>query len=107
MGRLVRAEPDRDLGAELHDNELRVRREGLSSPTPSGNGGFNWTAVGNQASGHSTRRVPTASGRAATDPAVEGQCSLNADPNADAEDPRVGGRHDEPRQRDRAVGGLG
>ena len=74
---------------KLHDNELVFAAKGLSSPTPSGNGGFNWTAVGNQASGLLDTTGTHSFGTCGTDPAVEGQCSLNADPNADAEDPRV------------------
>jgi hypothetical protein len=81
--------PTGTLAPKLHDNELVFAAKGLASATPAGNGGFNWTVVGNQASGLLDTSGTHGFGNCGTDPAVEGQCSLNANPDADAEDPRV------------------
>jgi hypothetical protein len=48
------------------------------------NGGFHWVAVGSQLSG-----ILDTTDTCGASAANEGQCSLNNDPNADAEDPRV------------------
>jgi hypothetical protein len=71
-----------------HNNEMVFAAKGLSDPTP-GNGGFAWTAVGNQNSALlDTSGINHFGGCAASD-AAEAGCSLNKDPNADAEDPQV------------------
>jgi hypothetical protein len=71
-----------------HDNEMVFAAKGLADATP-GRGGFSWTAVGNKGSALlDASGTNHFGGCAATDTAEEG-CSLNANPAADAEDPRV------------------
>ena len=52
-------------------------------------GGFHWVAVGNGGQGDLDTPRSTASARARVSIGAEQACSLNADPTADAEDPRV------------------
>ncbi|MFL5860763.1 MAG: hypothetical protein ACJ780_08300, partial [Solirubrobacteraceae bacterium] len=69
----------------LNSNEMVFAAKGTG---PGGDGGIHWTAVGNGAQGNLDASVqgPQSCGVSA---AVEKSCSLNADPAADAEDPRV------------------
>jgi hypothetical protein len=68
--------------AGLHANELVFAAKGVADPAA--DGGFHWVAVGS----HLSETLDTTDTCAAS-AANEGQCSLNNDPNADAEDPRV------------------
>jgi hypothetical protein len=71
-----------------HNNEMVFAAKGLADATP-GRGGFSWTAVGNKGSALlDASGTNHFGGCAASDTAEEG-CSLNANPAADAEDPRV------------------
>jgi hypothetical protein len=71
-----------------HDNEMVFAAKGLADATP-GAGGFSWTVVGNNGFGLLDATGTKHFGAcAATDAAEEG-CSLNVNPAADAEDPRV------------------
>jgi hypothetical protein len=69
--------------AGLHANELVFAAKAISDGVAA-NGGFHWVAVGSQLS--ATLDTTNTCGASATN---EGQCSLNNDPAADAEDPRV------------------
>jgi hypothetical protein len=69
--------------AGLHANELVFAAKAISDGVAA-NGGFHWVAVGSQLS--ATLDTTNTCGASATN---EGQCSLNKDPAADAEDPRV------------------
>ena len=62
--------------------------KGLADPAP-GRGGFSWTAVGNQNSALLDATGTNHFGGCTASDAVEAGCSLNKNPNADAEDPRV------------------
>jgi hypothetical protein len=70
------------------NNEMVFAAKGLADATPS-RGGFSWTAVGNQNSALVDTTGPNHFGGCAASDAAERGCSLNKDPNADAEDPRV------------------
>jgi hypothetical protein len=67
----------------LHPNELVFAAKAISDGVAA-NGGFHWVAVGS----HLSETLDTTDTCAAS-AANEGACSLNNDPNADAEDPRV------------------
>jgi hypothetical protein len=67
----------------LHANDLVFAAKAISDGVTA-NGGFHWVAVGNQLS--ATLDATNTCGASA---ANEGQCSLNSDPSAAAEDPRV------------------
>jgi hypothetical protein len=68
-----------------HDNEMVFAAKGTSNGAA--DGGFQWTAVGTGGTGLLDN---TANGGACgASAAAEGNCSLNKDQNADAEDPRV------------------
>jgi hypothetical protein len=69
--------------AGLHANELVFAAKAISDGVAA-NGGFHWVAVGSQLS-ETLDTTDTCAASAAN----EGQCSLNNDANADAEDPRV------------------
>jgi hypothetical protein len=71
-----------------HNNEMVFAAKGLADPTP-GHGGFNWTAVGNENSALLDASGLNHAGGCAASDAAEAGCSLNKNPNADAEDPRV------------------
>ena len=72
-----------------HNNEMVFAAKGLSAPTPTGNGGFNWTAVGNHDSALLDASGTNHFGGCAASNTAEAGCSLNKNPDADAEDPRV------------------
>jgi hypothetical protein len=71
----------------LHANELVFAAKGVADGAA--DGGFHWVAVGSQLSATLDTTGANAFGTCAASAANEGQCSLNHDPNADAEDPRV------------------
>ena len=72
----------------LHGNDMVFAAKGVADTTP-GLGGFHWVAVGNSASGILDNRGTNQHGLCAESALVEGACSLNSDPDAGAEDPRV------------------
>ena len=72
--------------AGLSSKGLVFAAEGISDPTALG--GIHWQAVGNQLSG-TLDHVGAGFGTCAASVTNEGQCSLNADPGQNAEDPRV------------------
>jgi hypothetical protein len=71
----------------LHTNELVFAAKGVADAAA--DGGFHWVAVGSQLSATLDTSGANAFGTCAASVANEGGCSLNSDPNADAEDPRV------------------
>jgi hypothetical protein len=75
----------------LHDNEMVFAAKGVApgSPAPTGtvDGGFDWTTVGN--GGQGLLDATADGGACGTDATSEAGCSLNADPDAEAEDVRV------------------
>ena len=72
----------------LHTNELVFAAKGVSDGITA-HGGFHWVVVGNQSSGTLNKKGANKFGACAASATKEGQCSLNNNPNADAEDPRV------------------
>jgi hypothetical protein len=79
-------------GAGLNNNEMVFAAKAVApstAPAPTGNvdGGFNWIAVGNGAQGV----LDNSAGGGFCGQSIpnENACSLNANPAADAEDPRV------------------
>ena len=73
---------------QLQSNEMVFAAKGV--PDAAADGGFHWVAVGNGAQGVlDTTGSPTRFGTCATDAPAEAACSLNANANADGEDPRV------------------
>jgi hypothetical protein len=79
---------EKDPGtAGLAENEMVFAAKAVKDEAP-GAGGFHWVAVGNQLSG--TLDTPGKGfGACSESKANEEKCSLNSDPKADAEDPRV------------------
>jgi hypothetical protein len=77
-------------GAELlHGNEMVFAAKGVKDPTP-GAGGFRWEAFGSQAGGHALDVSGSNKfGKCAESAADETGCSLNKNPEQNAEDPRV------------------
>jgi hypothetical protein len=77
---------------KLHDNEMVFAAKGVApgTPPPTGtvDGGFDWTAVGNGGQGLLDDTAGSG-GTCGASPANEAGCSLNANPDAEAEDPRV------------------
>ena len=73
--------------AGLHGNDMVFAAKGINDGVAA-NGGFHWVAVGNVLQGTLDTSAP-GFGACAASAAAEGQCSLNKDPAADAEDPRV------------------
>jgi hypothetical protein len=75
----------------LHDNEMVFAAKAVQDSGAGVDGGFHWQAVGNNAQGEldTTGTAPQNFGSCAADATSEGNCSLNASPTADAEDPRV------------------
>lgn len=76
----------------LHNNDMVFAAKGVTpsaAPPPTGtvSGGFNWVAVGRSAQG--VLDDTTAGGTCVASATAEGACSLNSDPTAGAEDPRV------------------
>jgi hypothetical protein len=76
------------LSGLTHDNEMVFAAKGLADPT-AGRGGFSWTAVGSQNSALLDDTGTNHFGGCAASDAAEAGCSLNKNPDADAEDPRV------------------
>jgi hypothetical protein len=76
------------LSGLSHNNEMVFAAKGLADPAP-GHGGFNWTAVGNQNSALLDSTGANHFGGCAASDSAEAGCSLNNNPSADAEDPRV------------------
>jgi len=75
-----------DLG--LRTNELVFAAKGV--PDVGADGGFHWQVVGNAGTGVLDNSGATHGfGACAESQAAEGACSLNKDPAADAEDPRI------------------
>ena len=79
-------------GAGLNNNEMvfaakATAPSATTPPTGTVDGGFNWTAVGNGAQG--VLDGSTGGGFCGQSVANENACSLNANPAADAEDPRI------------------
>jgi hypothetical protein len=79
-------------GAGLNNNEMvfaakATAPSATAPPTGTVDGGFNWTAVGSGAQG--VLDDSTGGGVCGQSVANENACSLNANPAADAEDPRV------------------
>ena len=74
---------------QLRSNEMVFAAKGVADA--SGDGGMHWVAVGNNAQGllDTSGTPPQNFGSCAANAANEAQCSLNADPTVDAEDPRV------------------
>ncbi len=73
----------------LHGNEMVFAAKGISDGVGA-NGGFHWVAVGNQLQGTlDTSGANNHFGACAETATAEAQCSLNKNPGADAEDPRV------------------
>jgi hypothetical protein len=75
----------------LHNNEMVFAAKAVQDTGAGVDGGFHWQAVGNNAQGEldTTGTAPQNFGSCAADATSEGNCSLNANPAADAEDPRV------------------
>jgi hypothetical protein len=69
----------------LHDNDMVFAAKAVND----GNGRFHWVTVGNRASGTLDNAGNNRFGACAENATVEGDCSLNADPDKGAEDPRV------------------
>jgi hypothetical protein len=74
---------------QLRSNEMVFAARGIADP--SGDGQLHWQVVGNNASGtlDATGTAPQNFGSCATDATSEENCSLNANPTVNAEDPRV------------------
>jgi hypothetical protein len=83
-----KGDTNRGTSGLTHGNEMVFAAKGLADPAP-GRGGFSWTAVGNQGSGLLDATGTNHFGACAASDAAEAGCSLNKNPNADAEDPRV------------------
>jgi hypothetical protein len=76
-------------GIGLHGNEMVFAAKGVKDETP-GNGGFHWVAVGNQLSATlDTSGATNKFGSCAESTTNEAQCSLNRNPNENAENVRV------------------
>ena len=80
-------------GVGLRGNEMVFAAKATSNTTTA-DGGFQWTAVGlNDAQVLDTQGTTPSGGKhfgnCAVLPTAEANCSVNKDPNADAEDPRV------------------
>ena len=75
----------------LHDNEMVFAAKAVTDANLGVDGGFHWRAVGNNAQGvlNTDGTAPQNFGSCAADATSEGNCSLNANPAANAEDPRV------------------
>lgn len=71
----------------LHANEMVFAAKGVADGAA--DGGFHWVAVGSQLSATLDTSGANPFGTCAASAANEGQCSLNTDPNANAEGPRV------------------
>jgi hypothetical protein len=72
----------------LHSNQMVFAAKGLSTPTPN-TGGFDWTVVGSQGSGLLDAGGVNHFGSCGETADAEAACSLNKNPDADAENPQV------------------
>jgi hypothetical protein len=72
----------------LRNNEMVFAAKGISDGVAA-NGGFHWMVVGNQLSGTLDTSGAHGFGACSVSGTSERQCSLNHNPNKDAEDPRV------------------
>jgi len=76
-------------GAEkLHENELVFAAKGVKDGVEA-NGEFHWVAVGSHETGELGNTGTNKFGPCADSAEIEGKCSLNSDPEKDAEDSRV------------------
>ncbi len=76
--------------AGLHTNEMVFAAKGVApvpAPTGSVDGGFNWVTVGT--GGQGVLDSSSTGGPCGASQSAEAGCSINKDPGADAEDPRV------------------
>jgi hypothetical protein len=80
--------PDTGISGLTHINEMVFAAKGVSDGVAA-NGGFHWVAVGSQASATLDTTGTNHFGGCAASDTAEGQCSLNHNPKADAENPRV------------------
>jgi hypothetical protein len=86
-----KGESDTPESLLTHNNELVFAAKGVADGVAA-NGGFHWVAVGSQGSAtlDATANDNTNHfGACAASDTAEGQCSLNMNPKADAENPRV------------------
>jgi hypothetical protein len=76
---------------QLRSNEMVFAAKAVQDAGAGVDGGFHWQAVGNNAQGEldATGTAPQNFGSCGADPTSEANCSLNANPANDAEDPRV------------------
>jgi hypothetical protein len=72
---------------QLQSNEMVFAARGISDATADGN--FHWQVVGSQLQGVLDTTGANSFGTCGASATNEGQCSINKDPVADAEDPRV------------------
>jgi hypothetical protein len=79
---------DTGVSGLTHNNEMVFAAKGVGDGVPA-NGGFHWVDVGSQASATLDATGNNHFGPCAATDAAEGQCSLNHNPKADAENPRV------------------
>jgi hypothetical protein len=75
-------------GLGLNGNETVFAAKAVKDET-AGAGGFHWVAVGNRSSGTLDTSGTNKFGACAESKGHEEKCSLNSDPKADAEDPRI------------------
>jgi hypothetical protein len=71
-----------------HNNEMVFAAKGISDGVAA-HGGFGWTAVGSQTSALLDASQTNHFGGCAASDSAEAGCSLNKNPNVDAEDPQV------------------
>jgi len=81
-------EKDSTAISGLRSNEMVFAAKGISDGVAA-NGGFHWIAVGRRLSATLDRTDVNGFGSCAASVVNERSCSLNSNPNGDAEDPRV------------------
>jgi hypothetical protein len=79
---------DFGISGLTHDNEMVFAAKGVGDGVAA-NGGFHWVAVGSQGSGTLDTTGPAEVGACGSSDTAEGQCSLNQNAKADAENPRM------------------
>jgi hypothetical protein len=79
---------DHAVSGLTHNNEMVFAAKGVADGVAA-NGGFHWVAVGTQGGATLDATGTNEFGACAASDAAEAQCSLNTNPNADAENPRV------------------
>jgi hypothetical protein len=79
---------DNAVSGLTRNNEMVFAAKGVGDGVTA-NGGFHWVAVGSQSSATLDTAGANHFGGCAASDAAEGQCSLNMNVKADAEDPRV------------------